>query len=182
MLSLKVTPRHLNNTGCCYEYTIVSVPRIARRYTIASAARHTHSHAQCTLSWSGREEVGKVGGREQGEGGKEGRNKGWDVEREGGEGMEVGREGGMILGRARASVEEGRIDEGNERGRDGTRHVRREGKKEEEASVGGIERGMDGRNKGAGEKGGKLQGRYVNEGTGQYTDYSQTIPQRGPCP
>ena len=39
--SLKVTARHLNNTGCCYEYTIVSVPRIARRYTI-SAACQTH--------------------------------------------------------------------------------------------------------------------------------------------
>ena len=32
-----------------------------------------------------------------------------------------------------------------------------------------------------GSKGGKLQGRYPEEGTGQYTVYSQTIPQRGPC-
>ena len=27
--SLKVTARHLNNAGCCYEYAIISVPRIA---------------------------------------------------------------------------------------------------------------------------------------------------------
>ena len=38
----------------------------------------------------------------------------------------------MILGRQRASVEEGRVeggrvDEGNERGRDGTRHGQQEG-------------------------------------------------------
>ena len=36
----------------------------------------------------------------------------------------------MMLGRQRASVEEGRVgrvDEGNERGRDVTRHGRREG-------------------------------------------------------
>ena len=36
----------------------------------------------------------------------------------------------MMLGRQSASVEEGRVgvvDEGNERGRDGTRHGRREG-------------------------------------------------------
>ena len=32
-----------------------------------------------------------------------------------------------------------------------------------------------------GSKGGKLQGRYSEEGTGQYTVYSQTITQRGPC-
>ena len=35
----------------------------------------------------------------------------------------------------------------------------------EEASVGGIERGMEG------SKGGKLQGRYPEEGTGQYVQY-----------
>ena len=29
---------------------------------------------------------------------------------------------------------------------------------------------------------GNLEGRYPEEGTGQYTIYSQTIPQRGPCP
>ena len=32
-----------------------------------------------------------------------------------------------------------------------------------------------------GSKGGKLQGRYPEEGIGQHTVYSQTIPQRGPC-
>ena len=42
------------------------------------------------------------------------------------------REGAMMLGRDRASVKEGRVkggtvDEGNERGRDGTRHGWREG-------------------------------------------------------
>ena len=36
----------------------------------------------------------------------------------------------------------------------------------EEASGGGIERGMEGEQ---GSKGGKLQGRYPEEGTGQYT-------------
>ena len=49
--------------------------------------------------------------------------------REGGSG---GREEAMTLGWQRASVEEGwvegvRVDEGNERGRDGTRHGQREG-------------------------------------------------------
>ena len=34
--SLKVTACHLHNTGCCYEYTIVSVPCMARRDTILS--------------------------------------------------------------------------------------------------------------------------------------------------
>ena len=43
-----------------------------------------------------------------------------------------GRKEAMVLGRQRASVEEGRVegwrvDEGNERRRDGTRHGRREG-------------------------------------------------------
>ena len=31
------------------------------------------------------------------------------------------------------------------------------------------------------EQGGKLQGRYPEEGTGQYIVYSQTIPQYGHC-
>ena len=60
------------------------------------------------------------GGRLQGEGGREGG-------REQGEGVEA-----MMLGRQRAPVEEGRVeggrvDEGNERGRDGTMHGRRYG-------------------------------------------------------
>ena len=36
----------------------------------------------------------------------------------------------------------------------------------------------EGREKGS--NGGKLNGRYSEEGTDQYTVYSQTIPQRGP--
>ena len=69
----------------------------------------------------------RVGGREGGEGGEgrdgEGGNEG------GREGMEGGREAGMMLCMERASVEEervegGRVDEGNERGRDGTGYGR----------------------------------------------------------
>ena len=51
----------------------------------------------------------------------------------------------MMIGRERVSVEEGRVDGGrvaelNERGRDGPRHGRREGKRgREEASGGGTE-------------------------------------------
>ena len=46
-------------------------------------------------------------------------------------GREGGREEAMMLGRQRAPVEEGRVeggrvDEGNERGSDGTRHGRRD--------------------------------------------------------
>ena len=62
----------------------------------------------------------------------------------------------------------GTSEEGTGRGMDNGR---------EEASGGGIERGMEVEQ---GSKGGKLQGRYPDEGTGQYTVYSQTIPQRGP--
>ena len=56
-----------------------------------------------------------------------------------------GREEAMMLGRQRASVEEGRVeggrvDEGNERGREGTRHGRREGGSERR----GTERGREG--------------------------------------
>ena len=70
-----------------------------------------------------REQGDGEGRREQGEGGREG---------EGREGAREGREEAMMPGRQRASVEEGRVergmvDEGNERGRDGTRHGRREG-------------------------------------------------------
>ena len=55
----------------------------------------------------------------------------------------------MMLGRQRASVEEGRckggrVGEGNERGRDaGTRHMNMDSGREE-ASRGGIERGREG--------------------------------------
>ena len=41
-------------------------------------------------------------------------------------------------------------------------------------SGGGIERGMEGK------QGRVIQGRYTEEDTGQYTVYSQTIPQRDP--
>ena len=59
----------------------------------------------------------------------------------------------------------GTSDEGTGRGM---------GSGREEASGGGIERGMEG------EQGRVIQGRYTEEDTGQYTVYSQTIPQRGP--
>ena len=59
----------------------------------------------------------------------------------------------------------GTSDEGTGRGM---------GSGREEASGGGIERGMEG------EQGRVIQGRYPQEDTGQYTVYSQTNPQRGP--
>ena len=70
------------------------------------------------------------GGRMQGDGGGEvtrGGEGGREGGREQGEGVEA-----MMLGRQRAPVEEGRVeggrvDEGNERGRDGTMHGRRYG-------------------------------------------------------
>ena len=58
--SLKVTVRHLNNAGCCYEYTIVSVPRIARRYTIQCSLPNTHT-AHIEL-WTA---AGRQGGRQR---------------------------------------------------------------------------------------------------------------------
>ena len=72
--------------------------------------------------------------------------------------MEGGREGG-------------RVGEVNERGRDGTRHGH--GQREEE--------GLSEEGREHGSKGGKLQGRYPEEGIGQYPVYSQTIRQRVPC-
>ena len=84
----------------------------------------------------------------------------------------------MMLGRQRASVEEGRgeggmVGEGNERGTSEawtwTAGVR---KRAEE----GL--GEEGREHGS--KGGKLQGRYPEEGIGQYPVYSQTIRQSVP--
>ena len=62
----------------------------------------------------------------------------------------------------------GTSEEGTERGMGGGREDGRD-----EASGGGIEPGREG---------GKLQRRYPEEGTGQYTVFSQTIPQCGPCP
>ena len=70
------------------------------------------------------------GGMEQGDGGEGGNKEGREGERVG-ERARGGREEPMMLGRQRASVEEGRVeggrvDEGNERGRHGTWHGRRE--------------------------------------------------------
>ena len=79
-----------------------------------------------------------MGRRKEEEGGREGRDG------EGGnEGGDGGREAGMMLCRERASVEEervegGRVDEGNERGRDGTGYGR-----PRERGEGGSERRMD---------------------------------------
>ena len=115
---------------------------------------------------------------------------------------EKGREGGtrggteeaMILGRERASVEEGMVkrrgvEEGNGLGRDGTKQGERGGRKQTDEEVGrerrseGDEQGsVAGRGMGVRERG-TLQGRYPEEGTGQYTVYSaQNNPQCSPCP
>ena len=147
---------------------------MARRYTIQCSVPNTQT--RCTLSWTvGGRQVGRGVCKERGrkEGGREGARDGGGRREGGSKGMvgEGGRKGGreqgkggreeaIMLGRQRASVEEGRVDEGNERGRDGGR---------EEASGGGIGRGREGNLK------------YPEDGTGQYTVYSQTIPQRGPC-
>ena len=73
--SLKVTARHLNNAGCCYEYTIVSMTRIAKRYTIQCSLPSTHTvHIELDGGRQGGRQ-GRMGGREQGEvreGGREG--------------------------------------------------------------------------------------------------------------
>ena len=86
-------------------------------------------------------------------------------------------DGGSDDARQRESVgggRRGRVDEVNERGRDGTRHGRCEGKS------GGRKRAEEGLSeegrKGATE-GGKLKGRYAEAAV-----YSQTIPQCDPCP
>ena len=168
--SLKVTARHLNNAGCCYEYTIVSMTRIARRYTIQCSLPSTHTvHIELD---GGRQAggQGRMGGREQGrsgntrDGGRErGREKGSERWREGARG---GREEAMMIGRERVSVEEGRVEggrvaEGNERGRDVPSNGRHEGKKrgrkraEEELSEEGMEQLREG---------GKHQGRYPHDG------------------
>ena len=75
------------------------------------------------------------------------------------------REGGLMKGTS---------EEGTGRGMDSGR---------EEASR-GIERGREGAwepGREHGSQGGKLQGRYPEEGIGQYPLYSQTIRQRVPC-
>ena len=77
------------------------------------------------------EEGGRKGGNERREGGREGEGEGMGRSEGGREGA---REEAMMLCRERASVEEERverrrIDEGNERGRDGTGHGRCEGRR-----------------------------------------------------
>ena len=133
---------------------------MARRYTIESvqlAKQHTRYILILTVAgrqWAS-EEGWMVGGRGQVD--------------EGGEGPSGGREEAMMLGRERASVEEGRVeggwvDEGNERGRDGTRHGQRVGKRggrkraEEGLSVEAREKGRKGT------KGGKETSREVSRG------------------
>ena len=144
VLSLKVTACHLNNTGCCYEYTIVSVPRIARRYTIQCSLPNTHmvnneldsgrqagrqgsrEGARKDGEWEGGSK-GRVGGRvgtrehergREGERGSEGGRKGEGVGTEGvKEGGRGGSEGG---GGGREGVKEGG------RGGEGGREVGRE--------------------------------------------------------
>ena len=91
---------------------------------------------------------------------------------------EGGREGGSddaIQGES--AVEEGRVDggmvdEGNERGRDGTRHGRREGKRGWRKRV---EEGLSGEEREHGSKGGWETSREV---VCSQTNHSQT----GPCP
>ena len=83
----------------------------------------------------------------------------------------------MMLCSERASVEEervegGRIDEGNERGRDGTGHGRREGKR------GGRKRAEDGLSEEGREHGSKGERKTSREVVYSQTNHSQT----GPCP
>ena len=92
-------------------------------------------------------------------------------------GREADRAQGMMLCRERVSVEEGRVeggrvDEGNERGRDGTMHGRCEGKR---AGRKRVEEGMSEEGRENGSKGGR-------ETSGEVV-YSQTNhSQTGPCP
>ena len=78
------TGRHRDSPTCCYEYTIVTVPRIARRYTIGllSAARQKKTRTRCYIELDGgvREggmKEGREDGREdgRGEGGSKGRER-----------------------------------------------------------------------------------------------------------
>ena len=146
--SLEVTARHLNNAGCGYEYTIVSMTRIARRYTIQCSLPTTHTvHIELDGGQGGREGW-RMGGREQGEvreheGGREGEREGereramerWSEGREAGSDDDRqwrkggSREGGLLKGTS---------EEGTDRGMD---RARARGK--EEASGGGTEEGME---------------------------------------
>ena len=94
--------------------------------------------------------------------------------REGGrEGREGAREEAMMLCRERASLEEervdgGRIDEGNERGRDGTGHGRREGNRGERKRAG------DGLSEEGREHGSKGERETSREVVYSQTNHSQT--------
>ena len=150
--SLKVTARYLNNAGCCYEYTIVSMTRIARRYTIQCSLPSTHT---VHIELDGGRQAGRQGrmadGREgarggQGTRGREGEREG-EMERAMDGGSE-GREGGSdddMQGESVSGGREGRGREGCERGRDGPRHGRREGKRggRKRAEEGLSEEGME---------------------------------------
>ena len=81
--------------------------------------------------------------------------------------MEGGREGGRGGGGGAGREQGDGGERGNKEVREGGREHGKGGR-----SGGGIERGM--------EQGRVIQGRYPEEDTGQYTVYSQTIPQRGP--
>ena len=78
----------------------------------------------------------------------------------------------MMIGRERERqwrVDGGRVAEGNERGRDGPRHGRREEKRgvRKRAAEGLSEKGGSKGAKGAKGEGGKFQRRYPDEGTGE---------------
>ena len=89
--SLKVTARNLNNTGCCYDYTILSQSHVslgATQYSV-QLAKHTHTvcmeldgERQADREGHGRsEEWWRVREREQSEGGREaGRERGREQE------------------------------------------------------------------------------------------------------
>ena len=119
--SLKVTARHLNNADRCYEYTIVSVPRIARRYTIHCSLPNTHT---VHIELDGGSQAGREAEKERGrmEDGREGARGGWDGGWEQGNTREGGRGGGEEGGRERVGREGVK-----ERGREGAR-VGREGR------------------------------------------------------
>ena len=90
---------------------------------------------------------------------------------------EGAREEAMMPCRERASLEEdrvegGRIDEGNERGRGGTEHGRREGKR------GGRKQAEDGLSEEGREHGSKGERETSREVVYSQTNHSQT----GPCP
>ena len=88
-----------------------------------------------------------------------------EAEREAG--RQAGRQGGrddVMQGVEEERVEGGRVDEGNERGRDGTGHGRREGKR------GGRKRAEDGLS-----EEGREYGRKGERETSREVVYSQTI-------